>query len=341
MDIILTSYYNNMPELINFSLTHHTLSKRPERINIIPTLSENNNILIYKYTIRELTIISKHYGVKCTGNKQTIITRLYTFLHLSLDIIKVQKIFRGYLYRKYLNSRGLGLKTRNICVNSIDFLTMDSILDIPTSQFFSYTDENNFTYAFDIISFHNLLYKTEGTIKNPYTTTPISSKVFLQYRTMLRLCRIFHIDIHTQMDNVLDAKKTELRALDIFQQINILGNYADPKWFMTLTNLQLINMLKQLLDIWVYRANLTLETKQEICPPNGNPFENRGIIPSSQSPIETIRKYALDLFEKLITLGINKDSKALGACYILGSITLVNADAAEAMPWLYQSMYYI
>ena len=161
---------------------------------------------------------------------------------------------------------------------------------------------------------------------------------------MLRFCRIFNINILTEMDNILDTvsatKKTDLRALDIFQQINNLGNYADPKWFMTLTSPQLINMLKQLLDIWAYRANLTLEIKQEICPPNGNPFGNRGIIPSIQTPIETIRKYALDLFEKLITLGINKDSKALGACYILGSITLVNADAAEAMPWLYQSMHY-
>jgi len=41
---------------------------------------------------------------------------------------------------------------------------------------------------------------------------------------------------------------------------------------------------------------------------------------------------------KLVTSGIDRDSRALGAYYILGALTIVNHEAAMALPWLYQSM---
>ena len=42
--------------------------------------------------------------------------------------------------------------------------------------------------------------------------------------------------------------------------------------------------------------------------------------------------------EYMITRGINNASKTLGANYILCALTLVNNDAAENLPWLYQSV---
>ena len=41
-----------------------------------------------------------------------------------------------------------------------------------------------------------------------------------------------------------------------------LGNYTDSKWFTDLNKFNLIKFLKELLDIWNYRANLSLETKK-------------------------------------------------------------------------------
>ena len=40
----------------------------------------------------------------------------------------------------------------------------------------------------------------------------------------------------------------------------------------------------------------------------------------------------------LVNTGINESSRSLGAYYILSALTLVNHDAAEAMPWLYQAV---
>jgi hypothetical protein len=46
------------------------------------------------------------------------------------------------------------------------------------------------------------------------------------------------------------------------------------------------------------------------------------------------------VLENLVNIGTDKDSKALGAYYVLGALTLVNSDAATSLPWLFQSVNY-
>jgi hypothetical protein len=53
-----------------------------------------------------------------------------------------------------------------------------------------------------------------------------------------------------------------------------------------------------------------------------------------------VRKVILEVLEKLVNTGVDKDSKSLGAYYVLGALTLVNQDAATSLPWLYQSLNY-
>jgi hypothetical protein len=48
----------------------------------------------------------------------------------------------------------------------------------------------------------------------------------------------------------------------------------------------------------------------------------------------------LEVLEKLVNTGVDKDSKSLGAYYVLGALTLVNPDAATSLPWLFQSVSY-
>lgn len=95
---------------------------------------------------------------------------------------------------------------------------------------------------------------------------------------------------------------------------------------------------KELIDIWNYRAQITNETKRNICPPYGNPFRNLSIQYVNTEPnILNVKKNILDVLENLVNSGINNDSKALGAIYVLGALTLVNADAATSLPWFFNS----
>jgi hypothetical protein len=86
-----------------------------------------------------------------------------------------------------------------------------------------------------------------------------------------------------------------------------------------------------------------METKRAICPPVGNPFTR--LVNFNQlhtiENIDEVRKYTLDILEKFVNFGIDRDNKCLGAYYVLGALTLVSEDAASSLPWLYQALCYM
>lgn len=323
------------------------LEKIDGNLESIPKFDEYELLLKYNYNIKQLKQITKEYKLKITGNKQQLISRIYSHLYLSHLVIRVQKLIRGCLQRKYNSNHGPAYKNRALCTNNFDFLSMDEVTNIPNEQFFSFKDDDGFIYGFDILSLHNLIYKCNGSVKNPFNQQPLTSKVIENFRSLLRLSRVLNINILTEISDVTkevsDKKSLELRALTLFQNIDALGNYSNVQWFLTLNRTQLIKFVRELVDIWQYRANLSNETKRNICPPTGNPFNslpNYHILQTLEN-IDDVRKIILKSMEKMVTTGIDKDNKCLGAYYVLGAITLVNNDAATSMPWLFEATYYM
>jgi hypothetical protein len=323
------------------------LEKLDDENMYIPNFNESNFVYRYKYTLPQLKLIAKTYKLKITGTKPLLASRIYSFLYLSNLSVKIQKIIRGYLERKYINLHGPAFKQRQICTNTFDFLSMDELTNIPNKQFFSFKDDDGFIYGFDLLSLHNLIYKSNGAVKNPFNNQLLTSKVIENFRSFLRLSRIFKINICTEINDITkevsDKKSVELRCLTLFQNIDALGNYSNAQWFLTLNRNQLIKFIRELLDIWGYRAPLTIETKRAICPPSGHPFlrlSNFHVLQNLEN-LDDLRKIILEIMEKFVNSGIDKDSKCLGAYYVLGAITLVNNDAALALPWLYQAVCYM
>jgi len=326
------------------------IPKNVDKINeveIIPNFNNYEIILKYNYNIKQLKQIAKEHKLKLTGNKSQLVSRIYSFLYLSKLIIKVQKIIRGCLQRKYNNSHGPGFKNRSLCINNFDFLSMDELTTVEDKQFFSFKDEDGFIYGFDILSLYNLIYKSNGAVKNPFNQQPLSSSVIENFRSLLRLSKVLKIKILTEISDVTkdvsDKKSLELRAVTLFQNIDALGNYSDVQWFLTLNRHQLIRFIRELVDIWQYRANISNEVKKAICHPSGNPFQrlpHYNILQNLEN-LDDIRKPILDIMEKLVNSGINNDNKCLGAYYVLSAITLVNLDAATSLPWLYEAAYHM
>jgi hypothetical protein len=344
----VNEYFADICDIISKKIQ---ISKKLEKIDneylCIPNFNEAELLLRYNYNIQQLKLIAKTYKLKITGNKPQLVARIYTFLILSYSVIKIQKLIRGCLQRKYINSHGPAFKNKSLCTNTIDFLSMDELTNIPMEQFFSFKDEDGFIYGFDIVSLHNLIYKCNGAVKNPFNTKAISSKVIEDFRSLLRISRVLKINICTDMsdlaNDVSDKKMVELRTVTLFQNIDALGNYSNPEWFLNLNRHQLIKFTRELVDIWHYRAPLTNETKRAICPPFGNPFSripNYNILQTLEN-LDDVRKLILDIIDKLVNTGIDKDNKCLGAFYVLGAITLVNTDAATTLPWLYQAVCYM
>ena len=49
---------------------------------------------------------------------------------------------------------------------------------------------------------------------------------------------------------------------------------------------------------------------------------------------------AENIINKFVTKGCDKQHKCLGAYYILGALTLVSYNAAQSLPWLYETFQY-
>jgi len=341
-----SEYFDKIGEKIIIKM-NDKLTKITEEIIDIPTTKNINLLVSYNYNLNHLKNFAKTYKLKVTGTKPVLLSRIYNYLYFSLNVTKIQKYIRGYLQRKYVLAHGPAYLKRNLCTNACDFLTFDEVKDIPLEQFFSYKDEDGLIYGFDLLSLNNLLFKTTGPIKNPFTTKLIPKYIIDDFKSLIRISRVLKINILTEIRNVWedvsDKKTVELRALSLFQAIDALGNYSNCQWFLELNRNELIKFLRELIDIWNYRAPLTQQTKREICPPNGNPFHN---LPSlhvlnTMQNVDDIKRSILTCLEKLVNTGINEGSKGLGAFYVLGALTLANQDAATALPWLYQAVAYI
>jgi len=334
------------------------MNKKLNKMNVeddqlsILTIHDYDKLTENNYNIQQLKIIAKFYRLKISGNKKELISRIYVFLFLSSYIIKIQKIFRGRLQRKFNAYFGPALNKRDICTNDTDFVTMDDLKDLPYGQFYSFKDNDGRIYGFDIASIYNLIYKNTDTINiskiggiNPYNRNKIPTFVMIDLKMIIRTSKILNIkivlDFDTDIGNVSNAKTVEMRTLSLFQNIDALGNYSSPEWFLTLNRVQLIKFVRELSDIWNYRAQLSNETKQNICPPIGDPFRNINIsYIMNEHDLLNIKKIILDLLEKFVNNGVDRDSKTLGAYYVLGALTLVNESAASSLPWLFQSVAY-
>lgn len=311
----------------------------------IPNSKTYNDLIYNNYNISQLKDFAKHYKLKLSGNKPQLISRIYSYLYFSSYIIKIQTIFRGFLAKKYKDLHGPASLNRKLCTNSDDFISMDPLEEINFHQFVSYKDTDGFIYGFDINSLHNLFLKSNNDIKNPYNRTTFPEQLFKNIRSLIRLGKILKIDINLNFTddskNVSNEKAIELKALTLFQNIDSLGNYSNPNWFLSLNKNQLIKFIRELIDIWNYRAQIPIETKRNICPPNGDPFRNLNVqYINAEQNVLNIKKVFLEIMEKFVNNGIDKDSKALGAYYVLGALTLVSQDAATSLPWLFQSVNY-
>jgi hypothetical protein len=323
--------------------------KKPSKVsdeNIsIPTIKTYNELIYNNYNVTQLKSFAKNYKLKISGNKPQLLNRIYSYLYFSSYIIKIQKVFRKFLVKRYKELHGPASLNRKLCTNADDFVSMEPVEEINFHQFISYKDSDDFIYGFDIISLHNLFLKSGDEIKNPYNRNIIPESIFKNIRYLIRLSKILKIKINLNFEddtkNISSEKSIELRALTLFQTIDSLGNYSNSKWFLTLNRNELIKFIRELMDIWNYRAQLPTQIKRNICPPIGDPFRNLSIpYLNAEQNLWNIRKVILEVLEKFINCGIDRDSKALGAYYLLGALTLVNTEAATSLPWLFQSFNY-
>jgi hypothetical protein len=339
----IVEYMNKISSRQEFNKTKKQLKITDESV-IVPTIHTYNNIQHYNYSQDQLRVFARFYKLKISGSKQELAARLFIYLRLSLFAVKIQGVARGCILRAYNKLHGPAFMNRKLCTNESDFISMDSLDEIEPDRFISYKDIDGFIYGFDLVSLYNLILKCGMEVKNPYNRNIVPDYVFKNIKSIIRFGIILnkHINLFMDEDVVIPKPKAvELRALELFQKIDSLGNYSDSNWFLSLNRAKLIRFMRELGDIFNFRAQLSNEVKQNICPPRGDPFRtfNMNYI-QTEEDINNVKNHVLEIMEKFVNDGIDTNNKSLGAYYILAALTLVNDTAANALPWLFQSVAY-
>ena len=343
----------------NISLPKKDTNTKPKKLKTedmeIPDTTSIDMMYKYNYNCEQLKIIARHYKIKHTGNKNQLFMRILMYLHFSRYITPIQGLFRGFLYRRLISYKGPGLKNRDDCVNQGDFLTMDHVKEIPYMQFYSFRDMDGFIYGFDMSSLYNLLFNNNNssssvlraTPKNPYNRNLIPASVFTDLRRIVKLSKLFGIGVDINIEEEVQSIRERTiheRVRDLCMKMDQMGHYTHVDWFLSLGTAKLRRFVRELTEIWNYRANISPHIKREICPPYGDPMRHINyaeLYVMEETTLESKQRMVLECLEKLVTSGINEDSKCLGAYYVLGALTLVNRDVALAMPWLYESFEYV
>ena len=347
---------NIMDHYLNLSIKNKkSYVKISDSDFVIPIFVDFSNILKYNYNVSQLRAIAKHYKLSTGGNKDYLKKRLFNFLYYSYNIIIVQKYVRYFLTKKYIKVHGPAFYNRSLCSNDVDFCTLDNLNAICYNQFISFKDNNSHIYGFDIKSLYNLFIKSgnakktsnlnsnSSNVLNPFTNMFFSHSIFEQLLEYIRLTKLLKLELDLNYDELIIVsihKQLEMKILTLFQRIDSLGNYTNIKWFTELDKYGLIQFVRELLDIWNYRANLTQETKRAIVPPSGNPFHSDHININNlpQYNFIQIKKYSIQIIDLMINKGINENSCVLGSYYVLCALTMVSTEAANSLPWLYDAV---
>ena len=312
----------------------------------IPKINEYDNINTINYKTNQLKEICNYYKLKKSGNKNELKTRIYNELKRIYNVNKIKKYYKGFLVRKFIKLYKNFSKNKEKCVNDTDFYTLEEIKTIPYFQFLTIKEENYY-YGFDICSIYNLIVKTKNIteVKNPYTRNKINLNNITNIMTVIKYAKFLNIKLNIELNEIIEnisaEQKFRINVCSLFQKMDELGHYTDPEWFLSLTKLQLILFIREIIDIWKYRLDINIQQKSKILPPHGNILnfiENSSNLYSF--PEKILRYKCYNLINALVTRGIDDDSKNLGTIYVLGTLTIINCEAATALPWLYETFNY-
>ena len=306
----------------------------------VAQIGEHESVVSNNYNVKQLKEMCRWHKLKVSGTKGELLRRLYEYLQQSLYARRIQRAWRTRLCTLCNKLRGAGYLRRDMCVNETDFFSMEKLSEVPPRQFVSYTcPHDGKVYGFDIDSLYKLLAK--GGVCNPYTREPFPSTMNRDINRLIRLSSVTGQRMSfspSEEEQLCPEKRLELGVVSLFQSMDALGNITNHAWFWNLGRVQLIRFIRELADIWGYRAQLHETVKREICPPEGNPF--RGVdLPGLPTRSQwSLRRVALGVMEAMVKRGTNDGARSLGANYVLCALTLVSSEAANALPWLYEAV---
>ena len=227
----------------------------------------NKKILIYlddiKFTLTKLNLFDKKTKLKKNELLEKLMTYYSNNRHYEKNINTIIFIQQKYKqkYKQTLKQTEEAFYSK--FTNSEDFYTLESIKSIDKEKLFWYTDEKKFTFAFDIYSFQQLIFKK---CKNPYNRDDIPAYAIEEYHKHLSDLKKKKITISGPEDILTNEQQLNAKIISIFQnleELDIVAGGINHQWFMDFSFIQLKNVYKVLEDVWNYRSELSVEQKKK------------------------------------------------------------------------------
>ena len=302
-----TKFLNKLNEYINMNMLDPFNSKY--FLDIDPNIWNNKMKYIEDFSCKK-TIYILYLAHKYVND----------FKNKNLNyIIKIQSLIKRF-----------NIKNRMNCVNSTDIYTMEHLALIDSKYFYK-IKINEKKYGFDIRSLKKWF---DNSNLNPYTMEIFDAQIISDFNKFYENKN----NIEERINIVLSTEQQFLdKVINLFQNINLIGNYTYHEWFLTLSLAELKKLYLSCEDIWNYRAQLTQQQKHKIVK-NGCWFSyNKGAINKiTQNKIRHLQLIILNEVERIIEEGETSDDKALGINFFLTGLVEVSPDAAMALPHLIQ-----
>ena len=236
--------------------------------------------------------------------------------------------------------RGPGFLNKKLCNNQEDFFTYETINELDDKYFFSYKDDSNIIWFFDIRSFNKLI---EMNQPNPYTMVPFNNEILLKCNKLIDYLKSRNITLNF-IDEMKELKKDKKNILkqkmvDLSANIERTGYSFNIEWFTTLHTMQLKKLYYILEDIWNYRANLSIEMKIKICPPNGIVFNKSHHEIRHTNSKDTMRDIIVSDILKFNNAQDDSDERLGYMLFLMGLGTPpINPSVCEIHPWILHSI---
>jgi hypothetical protein len=184
----------------------------------------DKEIPIKEYKLDELKKATKKYKLLISGNKSALINRLQLHFKQIKNAIIIQKYFRRLVVKIMLSLRGPAFRNRKLCVNDTDFVTMEPLNEISNENFFSYEDNKQFIYGFNITSIIQMI-RTKGKFNNPYNREELDKNMLKNIKKLYRLCFIIYPDFKNENEPNRSSPNTMIN-----NNIEILNNNSAMRY---------------------------------------------------------------------------------------------------------------
>ena len=245
-----------------------------------------------------------------------------------------------------VRKQGPALFTRSLAQNETEVYSMGSIHKIPKLYFFSYKDAQKHIWAFDIRSLSHSLNEGRG-LTNPYTRESFPQPSMQKVRERIAFLRkrkypILYLTANTT-EQLTPEQIWNQKVLDIFMKLEALGYSAACAWFNGLTLEDHQDFYRGVFELWDFRLGLSSMEKESIVPSHARGqqrlFRNiPDVLVRENHNLKWWQKQNLGLITNLITRSVDKTRQALGATYVIMGLVQVSDEAAEAYPWVSETV---